>query len=428
MAPPFNDIVTEIEGILKRVIPDTKIIKNVFAAFNDSKGLLISIRKAIKNTLKSYKNDILNIEMTISVFGSVGRLSASSLTSDIELLTIYNSDVRNANKICEDLIEETIRRNQNLDFSHKEKIINGESISNLLAYPVLSMDELLNNKNRKIQFLTESKCLHERKFDEKVYSEVLKNYKMLNLHPGGFPPSSFSDDLRDFFSQFYKDAINSPKITNTKITKLFALRNFSSISNRIFFAIRSLDKDFSRSNVYKISTYLRRDDLTKILSGLGPFGKINEIFQGKSSALIPLRNDISRMLQEEKKQLNKAEKMFIEQIEKDLKGLNIAPQTASLTGFVLLILRDYDILLSSLHDSQFIKWLNEQKNDFFTWKTKSEFQYIEKTVKKMAERAQIYLNILKNIVLLMEEHEILNFHCQMPKDLLSLPESDLFLL
>jgi hypothetical protein len=311
----------------------------------------------------------------VVAFGSFGRLDGSSLLSDFDILFLYQGP-SNAMLVtrCRELVTNIVKSNRSMLFDHRAAIEDGSfDFDKSPAYPVLSIDEVLEttNETRALQILTEGRVL--------CGIPEVQSLRATLLSRGGYTENVHEFDLSPMRAALARMkasycqgvigrlATEKRPLSNRKVLKLFALREFSYLACLFSLADIAIAVSAGICSAEQAGRTFSAPSVNKLASFANPTGSFGNII----AALPPnVRESLTELVK------NKSARLSAEGDALSSFDTGEALFFSELRVLVVSLLSKYDALLRLLHDEQFVALIDRHDASVTNWITLRPFQRI----------------------------------------------------
>jgi hypothetical protein len=311
-------------------------------------------------------------------FGSFGRLDGATNISDYDVMFLYPGGADRARvSALRSLFRELITSNQALLFDHREAIEKDKfDFDQSHAYPILAVDEIKKQENqiRALQILVEGRCLLSAERFAPMTEDLLAVFGFSNeIHSLNLSPLRAA--LNQQKSNYCNGVIGGLKarrnaLTNRKILKLFALREFSHLAN--MFALTEIAVAVSSKSCTPSSSVrmLSAPSVLKIASFGSATGPLANLLGGIAPTA---KQAATAIVEEYVKKLPRAVVQsfggFSTEVDEDRFTVNIRI-------LALNVLRCLNALFELLHNPAVLKDIDRLGTDVTTWMTYAYFPKI----------------------------------------------------
>ena len=274
-------------------------IESTLQSVNASQVMLDVFQSAVNYSLR--QTNLSAEEIAIIAFGSYGRLDGHTAVSDFDFAIIY-SGKEDSQRIenLRGLVKKIVLSNQCLLFDHRDKIESDDfDFSRSPAYPILSTSELTSDalSIRALQILTEGRIVQDGGIGAKCRIELLSSW--------GFSQDATRLDLSKLktelnkFKESYCEGVmcrrvdDRWKLTNRKVLKVLALREFSYIAT--LFAVVEITLAVAAGDCEELDAIrvLSSPSILKIASFLSSRGALAHHLERIG---LPVKTEICRVL------------------------------------------------------------------------------------------------------------------------------------
>jgi hypothetical protein len=337
--------------------------QNALMAYHDSRLMLEMYSRALDAI--NLRDDSREPTPSVVAFGSFGRLDGSVQMSDYDMMFLYPGamDAKTTTAI-EAAIAELISYNKSFPCDHRAEIEAGTfDFGESLAYPILSEAELWANEaeSRALQIITEARVVRGHAWMGEQVSGLLSDCY-------GYAGGQYSLDLaplRDglarlktsYCTEVYPRLIEERRpLTNRKILKLFALREFHYLATLLAVAESAIAVGAHADGdaVGRARRLLGAPSFLKVASFADPAGTLGCAVPSGGS----LGEQCAKCLAQHTEKLSRPDLGI---------ALPSSSPIDSIRALVLSVLRPYDRLLGLLHDSAFVQLIDEYKPYVTNW-------------------------------------------------------------
>ncbi len=295
--------------------------------------------------------------------------------------------------------------NKCLRFDRREELEAGTfDFSKSPAYPVLGVSELngVASRTRVVQILTEGRAIRNEDRAQTIQERLLVNLGYASDTPHlDFGP--FRAALASFRDAYCSGTIGKGRakkwpLSNRKIVKLFALREFSYLANLFSLAeiaMRVSPKQLITGDAIPL---ISSPSILKIASFASPLGVFGMFAQALGQGPI---EQMEKLLAEDYKDLPEGDRGFIDPILASNREGNLITY---LRAFILPVLSKFDSLLQSLHDEDSLAAFDEWASDTATWSAIPLFKRILDRRNAMVEGLRTFAGELRKLLAIIEQH------------------------
>jgi hypothetical protein len=374
-------------------------VEAILRAFQQSVVMLEVYSQAVRVATPAKVGETVPNPIVVA-FGSFGRLDGAANISDYDVLFLYDGD-RNPDRVnaFRSQLRDIVSSNQALMFDHRAAIQQGSfDFDASPAYPILSVEELFRPESevRALQLLMEGRCLSSNAEYAKVaerlvatlgFAEVVHR---LNLAPLRAALSR----LKTAYCTGVVGRLRERRtaLTNRKILKLFALREFSHLAALFALAETAIAVSAECCNAGGAVRTMSAPSVLKIAS----FG----------DSLAALSTLLSRRSPQVKRSSTTIVDAYIDKLRPELDGVFADPSgddteeqfTARLRLLTLNVLRHFNSLLQLLHDVDFLCVIDPLEPDITTWMSYKQFRHVLDRRHQLIVAAKELASALKEIV------------------------------
>ena len=369
-------------------------VQNALMAYHDSRLMLEMYSRALNSI--NLRDNRKEPTPSVVAFGSFGRLDGSVQMSDYDVMFLYpGATDAKATTAIEAAITELIFYNKSFPCDHRVEIEAGTfDFGKSLAYPILSEAELwaIGAESRALQIITEARVIRQREWVSEQASRLLSerygyagDRHSLNLGP-------LRDGLAGLKTSYCTEVYGrlseeGRPLTNRKIVKLFALREFHYLATLLSVAESAIAVGAHADGdaVGRARRLLGAPSFLKVASFADPAGTLGCAVPSGGS----LGEQCAQCLAQHTDKLSRP----------DLgSALPTSSPIDSIRALVLSVLRPYDRLLGLLHDTAFVKLIDEHKPYVTTWMMDPRFRQITKSRDDLIANAKSLARALLDLI------------------------------
>jgi hypothetical protein len=340
------------------------------------------------------------VDPLVVAFGSFGRLDGATEVSDYDTIYLYEGPRDSEQEVAlRELIRNIVRSNQALLFDHRAAIEDGTfDFDSSPAYPVFAADDIVkpDAEGRAVQLLMEGRCLRSPTLHSAIAATLVRNFGYTDsIH--GLNLSSFREALSRLKKAYCHGVVGRPSdshlhLTNRKILKLFALREFSYLAN--LFALTEVAIWVS-VRMSSPTVAVRATSAPSILK-IACFGEA----RGALAALLEARPPAVKQAATE------VAETYISKLPKGVTGVfgsspvdaDEDPFIAKVRVLTLNVLRNFDSLLELLHDLEFLEAIDALAPDVTNWMSLQQFNSVLDRRQQLIDSAKTLAAALSEIL------------------------------
>jgi hypothetical protein len=381
-------------------------IEHTISAFDASHTVLRLMATAVEAAISSAAS---GTDLHVVAIGSFGRLDGQADISDMDAIYLYDGPSQKRKSIkTQEMICGLVSKNQCFRFDHRRELeAHKFDFEASFAYPVIGTSELTNktSNNRAIQLITEGRVLRHRDTVDSLRMKLLKGFGYEEV----ITDLDFTA-LRAALAQFkdsYCDAVIALKgkhkwdLTNRKILKLFALREFSYLATLFAVAEISLRVAMGIDDKHPPIATLSAPSIIKIASWSSPFGVFAEVLQRQGAAAL---NEITGVLKAGLTSLPKLDEAFAQQ---QVAEGNDPVVFRYLRAYIVPILVKHDALIDFLHNPDILASFDKYEPHLTTWIGKPQFQRVFSKRQQMIDALKAFATQLKAILPILENQGLI---------------------